>query len=311
MLRALARLPPPLRRALASAPLRAQSKAKKGGARAGAPAARGGGGAAPPAGLAAARSAAASAADARDAPDNGRGAEGDVCLSLRGVGKTLPGGRVLFSDVNLSFNRGAKIGVLGLNGAGKSSLLKILAGVDADHEGTAWAAAGLRVGYLAQEPALDEARTVHDNILEGLRAPHALLARFDALSEAMGAEGADLDALLAEQADVQAAIEAGDLWNLEHVVAAAKEALRVPPDGAAVASLSGGEKRRVALCRLLLERPHVLLLDEPTNHLDATSVAWLERFLADYRGTVLAVTHDRYFLDNVAGWILEVDRGAT
>jgi sulfate-transporting ATPase len=244
-------------------------------------------------------------------PDNGRGAEGDVCMSLRDVGKTLPGGRVLFSRVNLAFNRGAKIGVLGLNGAGKSSLLKILSGMDTEFDGTAWLAPGLRVGYLAQEPTLDDSRSVHDNIMDGLQESTTLLARFDELSAAMGEEGADIDALLAEQADIQSKIEAGDLWNLAHVVAAAKEALRVPKDDAAVVNLSGGERRRVALCRLLLSKPHVLLLDEPTNHLDATSVAWLERFLAEYRGTVLAVTHDRYFLDNVAGWILEVSQGST
>lgn len=243
--------------------------------------------------------------------DNGRGIEGDVCMSLRDVGKTLPGGRVLFTGVNLAFNRGAKIGVLGLNGAGKSSLLKILASVDTEFDGTAWLAPGLRVGYLSQEPTLDEGRTVHENIMDGLHESTALLTRYDELSAAMGVEGADFDALLTEQAEVQTKIEAGDLWNLAHVIAAAKEALRVPRDDADVANLSGGERRRVALCRLLLEKPHVLLLDEPTNHLDATSVAWLERFLGDYRGTVLAVTHDRYFLDNVAGWILEVDRGTT
>ena len=254
---------------------------------------------------------AAAPAGAPSGSDNGRGLEGDVCLSLSGVSKTLPGGRVLLSRVSLAFNRGAKIGVLGLNGAGKSTLLKILAGVETDYDGSVWRADGLRVGYLAQEPTLDESKSVHENIMDGLRAPMALLARFDAISEAMGQEGADIDALLAEQADVQATIEAGDLWNLAHVVAGAKAALRVPHDDANVPTLSGGEKRRVALCRLLLEKPSVLLLDEPTNHLDATSVAWLERFLAEYRGTVLAVTHDRYFLDNVAGWILEVDRGST
>jgi ATPase subunit of ABC transporter with duplicated ATPase domains len=166
------------------------------------------------------------------------------------------------------------------------------------------------VGYLAQEPALDEGKSVHENIMDGLRGKTALLTHFEELSAAMGEEGADIDTLLAEQAEVQARIEAADCWTLAHVARQAKEALRVPPDGAAVDSLSGGERRRVALCRLLLERPGVLLLDEPTNHLDATSVAWLEHFLAGYKGTVLAVTHDRYFLDNVAGWILEVDRGA-
>jgi sulfate-transporting ATPase len=231
-------------------------------------------------------------------------------MTLRGVGKTLQGGRVLFRDVNLSFTRGAKIGVLGQNGAGKSTLLKILGGLDADFDGAAWREEGLRVGYLAQEPVLAPGLTVHECIMEGLAAQAALLARYEALAAEMGAPGADLDALLGEQAEVQARIEAEDCWTLAHVAKQAKEALRVPPDGARVDALSGGERRRVALCRLLLERPGVLLLDEPTNHLDATSVAWLEHFLAGYRGTVLAVTHDRYFLDNVAGWILEVDRGA-
>ena len=268
-------------------------------------------GKAPPAEKRVARqeAAAPAAPDARPLP-SGSGELGEVIMSLRGVEKKLPGGRVLFRGVNLAFQRGAKIGVLGLNGAGKSSLLKILAGLDAEFDGVCWRGEGLRVGYLAQEPALDEGRSVHDNIMDGLRAKTALLERFDALSAAMGEEGADFEALLAEQAEVQAAIEAQGAWSLAHVVQQAKEALRVPPDGAAVATLSGGERRRVALCRLLLEQPELLLLDEPTNHLDATSVAWLERYLAQYRGTVLAVTHDRYFLDNVAGWILEVAGGA-
>ncbi len=231
-------------------------------------------------------------------------------MTLRGVGKSLQGGRVLFRDVNLSFSRGAKIGVLGQNGAGKSTLLKILGGLDGEFDGSVWREEGLRVGYLAQEPVLAAGRTVHEVIMEGLAGQVALLERYEALSAAMGEPGADLDALLGEQAEVQARIEAEDCWTLAHVARQAKEALRVPPDGAVVDALSGGERRRVALCRLLLERPGVLLLDEPTNHLDATSVAWLEQFLAGYKGTVLAVTHDRYFLDNVAGWILEVDRGA-
>jgi sulfate-transporting ATPase len=243
--------------------------------------------------------------------------EGDVVMTLREAGKTLPGGRVLFSGVSLAFNRGAKIGVLGLNGSGKSSLLKVLAGVDSEFEGTLWRSSGLRVGYLAQEPVLDEGRSVHENIMDGLRQQTDLLARYEQLCAEVGQavaaseeEPEALEALLNEQAAVQAAIDAADAWNLSHLVDQAKEALRVPPDSADVGSLSGGERRRVALCRLLLERPEVLLLDEPTNHLDAVSVAWLEHFLSDYKGTVLAVTHDRYFLDSVAGWILELDRGA-
>jgi len=230
-------------------------------------------------------------------------------MTIRDLGKTLPGGRVLFKGVNIAFSQGAKIGVLGLNGSGKSSLLKILGGVDTEFDGKCWKEEGLRVGYLAQEPVLDESKSVHENIMDGLREKTDLLARFEELSTAMGDEGADIDKLLEEQSETQQKIEALDCWNLSHVVTQAKEALRVPPDDSSVVHLSGGEKRRVALCRLLLEEPNVLLLDEPTNHLDATSVAWLERYLAAYKGTVLAVTHDRYFLDNVAGWILEVDRG--
>lgn len=224
----------------------------------------------------------------------------------------LPGGRTLFKDVSLAFQRGAKIGVLGLNGSGKSSLLKVIAGVDAEFDGTLWKADGLRVGYLMQEPVLDTTKSVHDNIMDGLKEKTDLLARYEQLSMEMASpdvDGDTMDALMTEQAEVQAKIEQLDCWNLAHTVETAKTALRVPPDDADVSKLSGGEKRRVALCRLLLEEPEVLLLDEPTNHLDAESVAWLERFLQSYKGTVLAITHDRYFLDNVAGWILELDRG--
>ena len=237
----------------------------------------------------------------------------EVVLNAMALTKVLPGGRVLFRDVSVAFARGAKIGVLGLNGSGKSSLLRILAGADAEFDGELWRAEGVKVGFLSQEPVLDESRSVHANIMDGLRDRTALLERFDELSQAMAAEGAgpeELAAAMDEQAVVQAEIERRGCWNLAHVVRMAKEALRVPPDDADVRLLSGGERRRVALCRLLLEEPGVLLLDEPTNHLDAASVAWLERFLRDYRGTVLAVTHDRYFLDNVANWILEIDRGA-
>ena len=233
-------------------------------------------------------------------------------MSATGVGKTLPGGRVLFSNLNLAFQAGAKIGVLGLNGAGKSSLLRILAGLDGEHDGAVWAAPGLKRGFLAQEPVLDATRTVGENIADGLAEKTALLADYDSLMAGMAtaAPGPELDALLTRAADVQALLDTHDCWNLAHTLATAKAALRVPPDNASVGSLSGGERRRVALCRLLLEGPDVLFLDEPTNHLDAASVAWLEKFLGSYRGTVLAITHDRYFLDNVAGWILEVDRGS-
>lgn len=233
-------------------------------------------------------------------------------MSVRGLTKMLPGGRTLFKDVSLAFQRGAKIGVLGLNGSGKSSLLKVIAGVDAEFDGTLWKADGLRIGYLMQEPVLDASKSVHDNIMDGLKEKTDLLARYEQLSMDMAApdvDGDTMDALMGEQAEVQAKIEQLDCWNLAHTVETAKTALRVPPDDADVSKLSGGEKRRVALCRLLLEEPEVLLLDEPTNHLDAESVAWLERFLQAYKGTVLAITHDRYFLDNVAGWILELDRG--
>lgn len=293
----------------AAAAASAPSKSK-GGAAAAAEGGRAGVSRSTPVSGAAGRASAAEAAASASAAGNG--IEGDVIMSVRGLTKMLPGGRTLFKDVSLGFQRGAKIGVLGLNGSGKSSLLKVLAGVDPEFDGTVWRADGLRLGYLMQEPMLDNSKSVHDNIMDGLREKTDLLARYEQLSVDMSAEDVDpdqLDALMSEQAEVQAKIEQLDCWNLAHTVETAKTALRVPPDDADVSKLSGGEKRRVALCRLLLEEPEVLLLDEPTNHLDAESVAWLERFLQSYKGTVLAITHDRYFLDNVAGWILELDRG--
>ena len=241
----------------------------------------------------------------------GGGVEGEVIMYIKELSKILPGGRILFKDVSLAFQKGAKIGVLGLNGAGKSSLLKILANVDTEFDGELWKADNIHIGYLAQEPILDETKNVHENIMDGLQSITNLLTKYENISLQMGTEEGmqNMDKLLEEQALIQTEIEQVDGWNLSHIVTIAKEALRVPPDDADVKLLSGGERRRVALCRLLLERPQVLLLDEPTNHLDATSVAWLERYLRDYKGTVLAITHDRYFLDNVAGWILEIDRG--
>src|SRR5712675_2286138 len=230
---------------------------------------------------------------------------------MKGLGKTYAGGREVLKDIWLSFLPGAKIGVLGANGAGKSTLLRIMAGDERDFAGEAWAAEGVRVGYLPQEPALDPTKDVFGNVIEGLAATMALLDRFEAVSTRFGEDlsEAEMEALIAEQGELQEKIDQADAWDLDRTVEIAMDALRCPPGEAEVANLSGGERRRVALCRLLLQRPDLLLLDEPTNHLDAESVAWLERFLADYKGTVVAVTHDRYFLDNVAGWILELDRG--
>ncbi len=230
---------------------------------------------------------------------------------MRGLGMTYAGGRDVLNDITLAFLPGAKIGVLGLNGAGKSTLLRIMAGLETEYRGDAWAAESIRVGHLAQEPALDPSRTVLDNVLEGIADTRDLLARFEAVS-ARFAEPLDdeaMNALIEEQSALQERIDAADAWDIDRKVEIAMDALRCPPGEADVATLSGGERRRVALCRLLLGQPDLLLLDEPTNHLDAESVAWLERFLDDYPGTVVAITHDRYFLDNVAGWILELDRG--
>ena len=225
------------------------------------------------------------------------------------VSKTYPGGKQVLKDINLSFLPGAKIGVLGLNGSGKSTLMRVMAGIDSDINGEAWAAEGVRVGYLPQEPQLDAAKDVAGNVYEGVAETKALLDRFEAVNAKFAEEDADFDALMAEQAELQEQIDAANAWDLERTVEIAMDALRCPPGDADVAKLSGGERRRVALCRLLLQKPDMLLLDEPTNHLDAESVAWLERFLHEYPGTVVAVTHDRYFRANVAGWILELDRG--
>ena len=233
-------------------------------------------------------------------------------FTMKDLRKVVPPKREVLKGIWLSFFPGAKIGVLGPNGAGKSTLLRIMAGVDRDFLGEAWPAEGIRVGYLPQEPRLDPAKDVRGNVEEGVAETRALLTRFDEINARL-AEPLDHDEMekvLEEQARVQDAIEAAGAWDLDRAVEIAMDALRVPPGDAEVTTLSGGEVRRVALCRLLLQKPDLLLLDEPTNHLDAESVAWLERFLKDYPGTVVAITHDRYFLDNVAGWILELDRGA-
>ena len=232
---------------------------------------------------------------------------------MKGLNKSYPGGKEILKDVWLSFLPGVKIGVLGPNGAGKSTLLKIMAGVDKEYNGEAWAAEGIKIGYLAQEPQLDPTLDVQGNVMLGLKATKDLLERFEAVSGRFAEELTDdeMNDLIMEQGELQEKIDAVNGWELDRTVEIAMDALNCPPGEATVDKLSGGEKRRVALCRLLLEKPDMLLLDEPTNHLDAASVAWLQRYLKDFAGTVITVTHDRYFLDDVATWILEVDRGRT
>ncbi|EHQ51712.1 MULTISPECIES: energy-dependent translational throttle protein EttA [Ectothiorhodospira] len=229
--------------------------------------------------------------------------------TMNGVGKVVPPKKEILKDIYLNFFPGAKIGVLGYNGAGKSTLLRIMAGVDKDIVGEARPQPGIKIGYLPQEPQLDPAKDVRGNVEDGVGEIKGLVDRFNAIAEAFADPDADFDTLLAEQAELQDKIDAAGAWDLDRKLEVAADALRLPPWDADVTKLSGGERRRVALCRLLLSSPDMLILDEPTNHLDAESVAWLERFLQEFPGTVVAVTHDRYFLDNVAGWILELDRG--
>jgi ATPase subunit of ABC transporter with duplicated ATPase domains len=222
---------------------------------------------------------------------------------MDGVSKTYPGGKKVFENIHLNFLPGVKIGVVGVNGSGKSSLMRVMAGIDKDFTGEAWAAKGATVGYLPQEPALDPQLNVRGNVMEGVAAKQAKLDRYNELAMNYSDETAD------EMARLQDEIDAENLWDLDSQVDIAMEALRCPPDDADVETLSGGERRRVALCKLLLEAPDMLLLDEPTNHLDAETIAWLQKHLIEYKGTILIVTHDRYFLDDITGWILELDRG--
>ena len=226
---------------------------------------------------------------------------------MDGVSKTYPGGKKCFENIRLSFLPGVKIGVVGVNGAGKSTLMKIMAGLDTDFTGEAWAAEGAKVGYLPQEPQLDESLSVRDNVMLGVAEKKAKVDRFNQIAIEMAENYTD--ELMEEMTTLQDAIDSENLWDLDAQVDVSMEALRCPPDDASIADLSGGEKRRVALCKLLLEAPDMLLLDEPTNHLDAETIAWLQQHLIDYKGTILCVTHDRYFLDDITGWILELDRG--
>ncbi len=233
----------------------------------------------------------------------------EYIFTMNGLTKAYGGGKKVLEDVTLSFLPGAKIGVLGPNGAGKSTLLRIMAGTDKDYTGEAWAAKGARVGYLEQEPQLDKTKTVQENVMEGLGDVKAMVDRYNEVAAAMAEPDADFEALTEEMGDLQEEIDAVDGWELDRTIQMAMDALRCPPGDSKIDNLSGGEMRRVALCKLLLEKPDLLLLDEPTNHLDAESVAWLQRFLSEYAGAVIMVTHDRYFLDNVTGWILEIAHG--
>lgn len=232
-------------------------------------------------------------------------------FGMRGLSKSYPGGKQVLKDITLQFLPGAKIGVLGYNGAGKSTLLRIMAGIDKEYNGDAWSADGVKIGYLEQEPQLDDSKTVAENAMDGMRELKTIVDRFNEVSMKLGevTDDDEMMALIGEQSELQEKIDSADAWDLDRTVEIAMDALRCPPGDSPVDKLSGGERRRVALCKLLLSKPDMLLLDEPTNHLDAESVAWLQRFLADYPGTVVMVTHDRYFLDNVTGWILELDRG--